>query len=71
MKYFPVCRSVRQSLRQRYTAQRYLSLFRAALNAGEMQRAGATAAPSKHCKALRWTYLRRGTSAAKFVITSI
>lgn len=52
-----------QSLRQRYTAQRYLSLFRAALNAGEMQRAGyfyRHALRLNPLQALRWTYLRKG-----------
>ena len=52
-----------QSLRQRYTAQRYLSLFRAALNAAEMQRAGyfyRHALRLNPLQALRWTYLRKG-----------
>ncbi|WP_415033769.1 glycosyltransferase family 2 protein [Azonexus sp.] len=52
-----------QPLRQRYRAQRYLSLFRAALNAGEMPRAGyfyRRALRLNPLQALRWTYLRKG-----------
>lgn len=51
-----------QSLRQRYTAQRYLSLFRAAQQAGDhfqARRFYAQALRLSPVQALRWTYLRK------------
>ena len=51
-----------QSLRQRYQAQRYLSLFRGALLAGERSTAKRFYRRAMHLsplQALRWTYLRK------------
>lgn len=51
-----------QSLRRRYTAQRYLSLFRAAQNAGsrgEARHFYARALRLNPLQALRWSYLRK------------
>lgn len=51
-----------QSLRQRYTAQRYLSLFRAAQQSGDpvqARRYYAHALRLSLPQALRWTYLRK------------
>ena len=51
-----------QSLRRRYTAQRYLSLFRAAQNAGARSQARSfygRAICLNPLQALRWSYLRK------------
>jgi hypothetical protein len=51
-----------QVLRRRYTAQRYLSLFRAALLAGDRRSARrfyAQALRLSPLQAARWTYLRK------------
>ena len=51
-----------QSLRRRYAAQRYLSLFRAAVQAGDTaaaQRFYRAALSLSVLQALRWTYLRK------------
>jgi len=51
-----------QSLRRRYAAQRYLSLFRAAVQAGDTaaaQRFYRSAFSLSALQALRWTYLRK------------
>lgn len=51
-----------QSLMERYKAQRYLSLFRAALLSGELPQARAfyfTALRLSPLQAFRWTYLRK------------
>lgn len=52
-----------QVLRRRYTAQRYLSLFRAAQNAGDRaaaKRFYQQALRLSPLQALRWSYLRKG-----------
>lgn len=52
-----------QPLRRRYTAQRYLSLFRAAQNAGDRaaaKRFYRQALRLSPLQALRWSYLRKG-----------
>jgi len=52
-----------QTLRRRYAAQRYLSLFRAAQNAGDLGRARRFyrhALCLSPLQALRWSYLRKG-----------
>lgn len=52
-----------QPLRRRYTAQRYLSLFRAAQNGGDRAAAGRfyrQALRLSPLQALRWSYLRKG-----------
>ncbi len=52
-----------QPLRRRYTAQRYLSLFRAAQNAGDRaaaKRFYRQAVRLSPLQALRWSYLRKG-----------
>lgn len=57
-----------QVLRQRYTAQRYLSLFRAALLAGERgvaRRFYAQALRLSPLQAMRWTYLRKALRLLK------